>query len=107
MGISNYTPATRQTIRAYLQSVGKAKLSDITDLTQADNLRQQIQPKCHKGHVINKATLGGPWKCDSQRSGAACLKQISVSIYCDGQGCGGSNSSTCYDFCLPCGFHGS
>ncbi len=88
MGISNCTPATRQTIKAYLLSVGKAKLTDING-TQAEHLRQQIQPKCLKGHVINSATSGTTWKCDSGRSGAACLKQMSVMIYCASQGCGG------------------
>ncbi len=49
--IQGCTPATLQTIKAYLQSVGKAKLTDITK-DQAEHLRKQIQPKCHKGHVI-------------------------------------------------------
>ena len=83
MGINNCTPATRQTIKAYLLSVGKAKLTDI-DLTQVQHLRQQIQPKCGKGHVINVATHrgSGKWNCDSGRSGATCLKQMSVMILC-------------------------
>ncbi len=84
MDINNCTPATRQTIKAYLVSVGKAKLTDITDKAQANHLRQQIQPKCGKGHVINTyaSRSSGLWNCDSGRSGAACLKQMSVMIYC-------------------------
>ena len=84
MGINNCTPATRQTIKAYLVSVGKAKLTDI-DSTQAQHLRLHIKPKCDKGHVINQAeSQSGKWNCDSSRSGAACLKQMTVMIYCNG-----------------------
>ncbi len=72
MGINNCTPATKEIIKAYLVSVGKAKLTDI-DVTQARHLRAQIQPKCNKGHVINSANSGTTYKCDSGRSGAACL----------------------------------
>ena len=89
MGINNCTSATKEIIKAYLVSVGKAKLTDI-DYNQAVHLRQQIQPKCPKGHVIGGATSqSGKWNCDSGRSGAACLKQMSVMIYCQSQGCGG------------------
>jgi hypothetical protein len=105
MGINNCTPATKQIIKAYLQSVGKVKLTDI-DYNQADHLRQQIKPKCGKGHVIDFPGSGGPYKCDSGRSGALCLKQMSMMIYCLDKGCGGSTYSNHYLFCLPCGFYG-
>ncbi len=108
MGINNCTPATRKIIREYLVSVGKAKLTNIDHYTQADHLRQQIKPKCHKGHVINSYGSGGPFQCDSGRSGAACLKQMNVNIHCFNQGRSGSDnmfgSNHCF-FCLPCGFH--
>ncbi len=55
MGINNCTPATRQIIKEYLLSVGKAKLTDITDKAQAEQLKDRLKPKCDKGHVIGYA----------------------------------------------------
>ena len=106
--MSNYncTPASKLIIGNYLLSLGKSKLQDI-DATEAEHLIEQIQPKCHSGHVINVSTYGGkiPLKCNSKRSGGMCMQLMYFYIYCSDQGFKGTKVSHFFA-CAPCAFWG-
>ncbi len=48
---------TKQAIKQYLAEVGVGNIQSL-DGNQARALRDKVQPKCHKGHIINSSNGG-------------------------------------------------